>query len=186
LLAEGASVLEVAPGPGYLAIELAKLGTFRVVGLDISETFVRMASENAQKAGVAVAFHHGDAAHMPFNPDSFDLIVCRAAFKNFTQPVGALNEMYRVLKPGGKALILDLRPDASAADINAHVKHMKLGWGSSLMTKLILNMLRKRAYSREQFRQMASQTPFKTCEIREESLGFEVALRKEPHGEKGC
>src|SRR5262249_52852671 len=66
LLAEGAGVLEVAPGPGYLAIELAKLGPYRVVGLDISETFVRMASENAEKAGVAVAFHRGDAAYMPF------------------------------------------------------------------------------------------------------------------------
>ncbi len=178
LLAEGASVLEVAPGPGYLAIELAKLGSYRVVGLDISETFVRMASENAEKAGVTVAFHHGDAAHMPFASDSFDLIVCRAAFKNFTEPVGALNEMHRVLKAGGQALILDLRPDASASDIDAHVKNMKLGWGSSLLTKLILNKLRKRAYSREQFLSMASQTPFKTCEIREDPLGFEVVLKK--------
>ena len=186
MLAEDASVLEVAPGPGYLAIELAKLGSFRVVGLDISETFVRMASENAAKTGVAVAFHHGDAAHMPFDHDSFDLIVCRAAFKNFSEPVGALNEMYRVLRAGGKALILDLRPDASTDAIDAHVKNMKLGWGSSLMTKWILNMLRKRAYSREQLQHMASQTPFKTCEIREESLGFEVVLKKEPHGEKVC
>jgi ubiquinone/menaquinone biosynthesis C-methylase UbiE len=186
LLAEDASVLEVAPGPGYLAIELAKLGRYRVVGLDISETFVRMASENAAKAGVAVAFHHGDSAHMPFDSDSFDLIVCRAAFKNFTDPVGALNEMYRVLKAGRQALILDLRPDASTSAIDVHVKNMKLGWGGSLMTKWILNMLRKRAHSREQLHHMAAQTPFKTCEIREESLGFEVVLKKEPHGEKVC
>ena len=62
--------------------------------------------------------------------------------------------------------------------------NMKLGWGSSLMTKWILNMLRKRAYSREQFHRMASQTPFKTCEIREESLGYEVTLKKETRGEK--
>src|SRR5262249_46393885 len=96
-LAAGAAVLEVAPGPGYLAIELAKLGPYQVVGLDISHPFVRMAAENANRAGVQVAFHHGDAAAMPFEPDSFDLSVCRAAFKNFTQPVQALNEMHRVL-----------------------------------------------------------------------------------------
>src|SRR5262245_47598145 len=81
----GSSVLEVAPGPGYLAIELAKLGTYRIVGLDISHTFVAIATENAKKAGVTVAFCQGDAGNLPFISESFDFVVCRAAFKNFTQ-----------------------------------------------------------------------------------------------------
>src|SRR5262249_44408022 len=51
-LKPGASVLEVAPGPGYLAIALARLGPYHIVGLDISHTFVAMAAENARKAGV--------------------------------------------------------------------------------------------------------------------------------------
>jgi ubiquinone/menaquinone biosynthesis C-methylase UbiE len=178
-LADGARILEVAPGPGYLAIDLAKHGRFQVAGLDISKTFVQMATDNAAKAGVSVAFHHGDAANMPFDADSFDLIVCMAAFKNFTEPVQALNEMHRVLKSGGKALILDLRPDASDAEIAAEVKKMKLSWFSSVLTKLTFKyMLCKRAYSREQLRDMAAQTPFKSCEIREESIGFEMALSK--------
>jgi ubiquinone/menaquinone biosynthesis C-methylase UbiE len=178
-LADGAHVLEVAPGPGILAIELAKLGRFQVAGLDISKTFVQIASENAAKAGVTVTFHHGDAAAMPFDADSFDLIVCMAAFKNFSEPVRALNEMYRVLRSGGNALIIDLRPDVSDEAIVAEVKKMRLSWFSSLMTKWIFkHMLRKRAYSREQLRDMVSQTPFKTCDIHEESIGFEVSLSK--------
>jgi ubiquinone/menaquinone biosynthesis C-methylase UbiE len=178
-VAEGDSILEVAPGPGYLAIELAKLGTYRVVGLDISQSLVQMATARAQEAGVAVEFHHGDAAHMPFPPDSFDFIVCQAAFKNFSEPVQALGEMHRVLKPGGKALILDLRPDASPKAINAEVKKMGLGWFNSLMTRVAFRYcLLKRAYSQDQFRQMASQTPFKTCEVQEEPLGLMVALVK--------
>src|SRR5262245_61664898 len=80
----GGSVLEVAPGPGYMAIELAKLGDFRVVGLDISESFVRMATENAARAGVSVEFRQGNASAMPFDADSFDFIFCQAAFKNFS------------------------------------------------------------------------------------------------------
>jgi cyclopropane fatty-acyl-phospholipid synthase-like methyltransferase len=44
-------VLEIAPGPGYLAIELAKLTGCRMVGVDISRTFVRIANENARKLG---------------------------------------------------------------------------------------------------------------------------------------
>src|SRR5262245_14821877 len=121
-LAGGGRVLEVAPGPGYLAVELAKLGAYRVVGLDISRSFVRMASENAARAGVSATFCHGDAAAMPFESDSFDFIVCRAAFKNFAEPVRAIDEMHRVLRPGGTALILDLRPDASTVAIDSHVQ----------------------------------------------------------------
>src|SRR5690349_20886820 len=66
----GGSVLEVAPGPGYLAIELARLGDYRIVGLDISRTFVRMATENAKEAGVAVTFTQGNASAMPLEPES--------------------------------------------------------------------------------------------------------------------
>ncbi|HEY7327336.1 MAG TPA: methyltransferase domain-containing protein [Gemmataceae bacterium] len=178
-LTDGAYVLEVAPGPGYLAIELAKLCRFEVAGLDISKTFVQIAADNAAKAGVTVAFHHGDAAAMPFSTDTFDLIVCMAAFKNFAQPVRALSEMHRVLKASGKALIIDLRPDVSDEEIASEVKKMNLSWFSSVMTKLTFkHMLRKRAYSREQLQDMVSHTPFKSCEIRGESLGFEVSLVK--------
>ncbi len=109
-LPENASILEVAPGPGFLAIELARLGKFQVTGLDISKTLVGIATENARKAGVAVTFRLGNASAMPFEDGSFDLVVCRAAFKNFSEPVRAIAEMYRVLKPGGKAFIFDLRP----------------------------------------------------------------------------
>jgi ubiquinone/menaquinone biosynthesis C-methylase UbiE len=175
----GGRVLEIAPGPGYLAIELARLGNYQVVGLDISRSFVEMARHNAQQAGVAVTFEHGNAADMPFAADSFDFIVCRAAFKNFSEPVRALAEMHRVLKPGGAALILDLRPDASPEAIDAEVKKLGLGWFNSWVTKLIFkHSLVKRAYSQEQFRQMASQTPFKTCEVQEEAIGLAVTFRK--------
>jgi ubiquinone/menaquinone biosynthesis C-methylase UbiE len=177
-LEEGSSVLEVAPGPGYLAIELAKLGRFQLVGLDISKTFVAMAAANAKDAGVAVEFHLGNASAMPFDSDSFDLIVCRAAFKNFADPEGALTEMHRVLKSGGKALIFDLRPDASPADIAAAVGGMKLSWLNSLSTRLILRLLRRRAHSKETFRHMASQTPFKTCAFQEDPIGLEITLKK--------
>jgi ubiquinone/menaquinone biosynthesis C-methylase UbiE len=178
-VANGGSVLEVAPGPGYLAIELAKLGDYRVVGLDISQSFVEMARRNAREAGVAVTFEWGNAACMPFGSDSFDVIVCRAAFKNFAEPVQALTEMHRVLRPGGKALIYDLRPDAPPEAIGAEIKKMGLGWFDAMLTKLAFKyMLLKRAYSREQLREMASQSAFGTCEIRADGIGFAVSFVK--------
>src|SRR5882757_7059872 len=126
-LAPGARVLEVAPGPGYLAVELAKLGPYRITGLDISRSFVRMASEYAARAGVDVAFRHGDAAALPFPDDSFDFIVCREAFKSFSDPVGALREMRRGLRPQGKALVIDMRRDASNDAIDSAVGKMHRG-----------------------------------------------------------
>ena len=125
----GAEILEVAPGPGYLAIELAGLG-FPVAGLDISRTFVEIATQNAARAGANARFLQGDAAHMPFADGSFDYCVCRAAFKNFGDPEGALAEMHRVLRPGGAAYIIDLRSDASNAAIDSEVAKLQLGVAS--------------------------------------------------------
>jgi ubiquinone/menaquinone biosynthesis C-methylase UbiE len=177
-LEPGSKVLEVAPGPGFLAIELAKLNRFCVVGLDISETFVAIATANAKAAGVQVDFQLGNASAMPLVDDWFDLIVCRAAFKNFAQPVAALGEMYRVLKPGGKGLIFDLRPDASSADLATEVAGMKLGWLNAAITRFVLRLLTRRAHSQESFRQLVAQTPFKTCSFQNDSIGFEVTLKK--------
>jgi ubiquinone/menaquinone biosynthesis C-methylase UbiE len=171
----GSAVLEVAPGPGFLAIELAKLGSCRIVGLDVSKSFVRIATENASRAGVEVTFREGNASSMPFESDSFDFVCCRAAFKNFSEPVQALHETYRVLKPGGKAGIHDLRRDASPEAIRAAVKEMGLGWLNSLLTRWILRWLRGRAYSQADFRQMVGQTPFTKSEVNCDRIGLEVS-----------
>ena len=135
ILPAGGQILEVAPGPGYLAVELAKIGKYQIVGLDISRSFVQIAQTKAMEAGVAVDFRHGNASNMPFDADSFDLLICRAAFENFTELIQALHEMHRVLKPGGKAVIMDLRRDASLEDIKTHVNGLDLRWINALITK---------------------------------------------------
>src|SRR5260370_39500738 len=84
-----------------------RLRRFDVKALDISHTFVEIGSNSARQEGVSVDFQQGDVAKMPFEADSFDLIVCQAAFKNFTLPRTALAEMYRVLRTGGTAVIQD-------------------------------------------------------------------------------
>jgi ubiquinone/menaquinone biosynthesis C-methylase UbiE len=174
----GAQVLEVAPGPGYLAIEMARLGRVRVTGLDISRTFVQIAGENARQAGVSVDFRQGDAAVMPFEAESFDLIVCQAAFKNFMQPASALDEMHRVLRRGGTAVIHDMSSDASHADIEDEVRKMELGRLSTFTTKATLEMLRRRAYSPDRFKRLASESAFRGCEIQSEGIGLDIRLWK--------
>jgi ubiquinone/menaquinone biosynthesis C-methylase UbiE len=172
------TVLEVAPGPGYFAIEIARLGRFQVTGLDISHTMVEISKENAAAAGVNIEFRQGDATEMPFADGSFDLVVCQAAFKNFKRPVSALNEVHRVLRRGGRAVIQDLRKEASGADIDREVDGQKVGAVSGFMTKRILAWLRNRAYSASHFESLVAESNFRTCEIKSDGIALEVRLEK--------
>src|SRR4029077_3738825 len=177
-LPDGAWVLEVAPGPGYLSIEMARLRRLHVTALDISHTFVEIGSEHARRAGIAVDFRKDDVAKMPFEAESFDLIVCQAAFKNFTLPRTALAEMYRVLRNGGTVVIQDMSHDATHGDIEEEVKGMDLGRVSSFMTKATLESLRNRAYSPLQLELLVAESPFQTSEITTAGIGLEARLEK--------
>ena len=177
-LPDGADILEVAPGPGYFTIELARLARFHVTGLDISHTFVGIAGEHARQAGVSVDFQQGDVSSMPFAEGSFDLIVCQAAFKNFSRPDKAIDEMYRVLRDGGTAVIQDMCKDASDAAIREEVNPMRLNPVNAFMTRRTLGMLRRRAYTKEQFERLAAASAFGTSEIETSGIGMEVRLKK--------
>ncbi len=172
----GGSVLEIAPGPGYFAIELAKLGDYRITGLDISQTFVQIAKANAKEAGVKARFERGDVSSMPFEDCQFDYLVCRAAFKNFSRPLAALNEMYRVLKPGGTALIIDMRRDASHESMRQAANEMKLGPVNREIVYLTFRfMLLRRAYTKVEFEQMFARTGFCNVQIHEGLIGLEIS-----------
>jgi ubiquinone/menaquinone biosynthesis C-methylase UbiE len=175
----GSRVLEVAPGPGFLSVELAQSGKYQVTGLDISKTFVEIAQGNARQANVSVDFRLGNASDMPFADETFDFIICTAAFKNFTQPVQAIAEMQRVLKLDGKALIVDLRRDASRADVDRMVKEMGLNRVNSFLTQGAFRlMLLKNAYTPDEIRKMVAQTKFQKCDIHTDTVGMAIWLTK--------
>jgi ubiquinone/menaquinone biosynthesis C-methylase UbiE len=177
-VAPGGKVLEVAPGPGYLAIEIARYG-YEVTALDISHSFVRIAQDNALRAGVHIDVRHGDVADMPFADRSFDFVVSMAAFKNFTNPVGALNEIHRVLKPGGQASIYDLRRDATRGEIDAAIADMHLTRAQSLLNRWIFCFgLLPRAHTREQLERMAAHSSFGRGELAISGIGFELHLTR--------
>ena len=178
-LIQGSEVLEVAPGPGYFSIELARLGAYRITGLDISATFVDIARKNAEEAGVDVDFRNGNASQMPFPDNSFDFVFCSAAFKNFTDPVGALREMHRVLRSEGQALIIDLRKDASQQEIDSAVESFDVSGLNKAVIKLTFRtMLLKRAYTQSQIEQFVAKTGFRSVEIEPNSISLEILLTK--------
>ncbi|MFH1485204.1 MAG: class I SAM-dependent methyltransferase [Chloroflexota bacterium] len=107
--------IDIGCGPGMLAIELARRAPgLEVVGLDLSEGMLETARENASRAGLAeaVTFQGGDALDIPFSDASFDLAVSTMSLHHWTEPVKVLNEIARILRPGGKFVVLDLRRDS--------------------------------------------------------------------------
>src|SRR5262249_55399604 len=110
--------------------------------------------------------------------ESFDLIVCQAAFKNFAHPGRALQEMYRVLRTGGGGIIQDMSRGASNAEIGRGVSRRRRGRGRALTTRWTLKGLRRRAHTTERFRELAAASPFGTCDIQAGGIGLDVRLKK--------
>ncbi|OHE60364.1 MAG: hypothetical protein A2Z99_09065 [Treponema sp. GWB1_62_6] len=175
-----ARLLELAPGPGYLSIELHKSGVKNITGLDISESLVEIARGNAERAGASIKFVQGNAAAMPFPDAAFTHIVCTSAFKNFSEPTAALNEMHRVLAPGGVVWLSDMRQDVSDAEIDGYVRNaMKLKGFDAFMTALTFKgMLRKRAYTKDGILGLISETRFEVVDFKQFPMEFQVTMRK--------
>ena len=115
----GARVLEVGCGPGHLSIRLARGHGLEVTGIDLDPDMIGRARANAERAGEGFArlpagllpsFLVGDAASLPFPDGSFDLVVSTLSMHHWADPTAGLAEIGRVLRPGGRALVWDVRP----------------------------------------------------------------------------
>ena len=111
-------VLDVACGPGIVTSALAECAR-EVIGLDLTPQMLEKAKERCSKAGrTNVVFKEGSATALPFPGAYFDAVVTRLSFHHFLEPNAVLNEMLRVLRPGGTVVIADVvsaeEPDKSA------------------------------------------------------------------------
>ncbi len=106
------SVLDVACGTGIVARRVASrlpdAGT--VVGLDINEAMLAVAEESAADVTPTIEWQHGDATDIPFPDASFDLVFCQQALQFVDDPSVALEEMHRILAPGGRLGVSVWRP----------------------------------------------------------------------------
>ena len=112
----GARVLEVGCGPGHLSNRLARRHGLEVTGVDLDPAMIDRARAKAGQTGSAgqrrPSFVVGDAASLAFPDGSFDLVVSTLSMHHWADPTAGLTEIGRVLHPGGRALIWDLRPGA--------------------------------------------------------------------------
>ena len=108
--------LEMGPGPGYLGLEwLKKTNGTRLTGLEISAAMIGMAGKNAREYGLEkrVTYVEGSGLNMPFADKTFDAAFSNGSLHEWEDPVRVFSEIRRVLKPGGRFFVSDLRRDMS-------------------------------------------------------------------------
>jgi ubiquinone/menaquinone biosynthesis C-methylase UbiE len=102
-----ASVLDVACGTGeFERLLLQDQPNQQIVGIDISAEMLAIA-KNKLRSYSSVSFHQGSVTAIPSAGELFDVVICASSFHYFDAPLEAIAEMKRVLKPGGKLIILD-------------------------------------------------------------------------------
>jgi SAM-dependent methyltransferase len=104
------NILDVGTGQGRLPIKIAKKNKLlKAYGIDISKKAVDEAQRNALASGLANApqFDVGDVCALPFEDEFFDLVVSTFSLHHWSDKIGGLNEICRVLKPNGEAWIYD-------------------------------------------------------------------------------
>lgn len=103
------SILDVATGTGDFALQALVLAPQKIVGVDISEGMLDVGKKKVREQGLEhiVSLQYGDSENLPFADNSFDAITVGFGVRNFEDLRRGLSEMYRVLKPGGKAVILE-------------------------------------------------------------------------------
>lgn len=105
---DGMSVLDCATGTGDLAIEFKKaLPNGKVTGLDFCKEMLDFAPAKAQKLNLDIEFIQGDVMSLPFPDNSFDVVSISFGIRNVSDTLKGLTEMARVLKPGGRLMVLE-------------------------------------------------------------------------------
>ncbi len=164
--------LEIGPGPGYLGLEWLKntQGT-TLKGLDISADMISVAKRNADNYGLTerVEYVNSQSDQMPYDDEHFDAVFTNGSLHEWSEPEKTFNEIWRVLKKGGKILISDLRRDMFFPIkwflwINTKPKEIRPG--------LITSM--NAAYTPDEVRELIKGTKLENCAVSCNPFGLKV------------
>jgi ubiquinone/menaquinone biosynthesis C-methylase UbiE len=172
----------VGTGPGYLPIEIAKRRPkVKIDSIDLSKRMVEIAKRNVREAGLCNQIHleKGNANHLRFGDNLYDMVISTGVFHSWKQPIRALNEIHRVLKPGGLALIYD--PALIFTNRKELLQHC-LTWRDKLAfiwAMLAYFLTYPMRYSVESVQSVLSQTRFQDYEVDKKDY-IRMRLRKLP------
>jgi ubiquinone/menaquinone biosynthesis C-methylase UbiE len=110
----GLDALDAGCGTGFLSFELTARG-HHVTGVDFAPAMIAEARKKAAARSVSIRFEEADAERLPFPAGSFDLVISRHVLWTLPHPEAAIDEWSRVLRPGGRLVVVDSQVDAAAA-----------------------------------------------------------------------
>ena len=164
--------LEIGPGPGYLGLEwLKKTTNTNLKCVEISGDMIKIAEKNTKEYHFTdrVEYKEGKAEVIPFSDNMFDAVFSNGSLHEWPDPMKAFNEIYRVLKRGGKFFISDLRRDMNSfmaflLKINSQPKEIRPGLISSINA----------AYTKEEIVVLLNKTPLKNAIVSKSMIGIEI------------
>jgi demethylmenaquinone methyltransferase/2-methoxy-6-polyprenyl-1,4-benzoquinol methylase len=125
---EGDEVLDCACGTGDLTLAFAKTYAKRIVGSDFTQEMLDVAQTKLADTSGRVSFQQADAMALPFEDNSFDVVSIAFGIRNVADPAKAIAEFYRVLRPGGRLVILEF--DEPSFPL--------IRWGNSFYCRVIM------------------------------------------------
>ena len=169
---EKLDILDVGCGTGVISLLLAEL-EHSVTGIDLSEGMLKKAKEKARTFSLPVEFKNGDAEDLPFEDEAFDVVTNRHLLWALPNPEKAISEWKRVLKPGGKVIIID----GSSGDYSRLRRQV---WRYFVSMPLILITERRNTFCHQHYKHIEPYLPMRhrkrpqtDIEILE-NLGFSV------------
>ena len=164
--------LEIGPGPGYLGLEwLKKTESTMLLAVEISPEMTKIAERNAREYGLEgrVKYVKGDAHQIPFDDNTFDGVFTNGSLHEWSQPIRVFDEVYRVLKPGAKYFISDMRRDMNPfvkgfMKLMVKPKEIRPGFESSINA----------SYTTDEIRSILDQSKLKESVVAKTFMGFEI------------
>tara|TARA_B100000945_G_C20299492_1_gene557309 strand:+ start:251 stop:973 length:723 start_codon:yes stop_codon:yes gene_type:complete len=127
-ISDNSKILDVACGTGDVCFEINKQYDVQITGLDISKQMILIANKKAKRNNITkIKFIQGDGENLPIKSNSIDYLTISYGFRNISNYDLALNEFFRVLKPGGKLGILEFSKSKSkiiSSTFNLYFNHI--------------------------------------------------------------
>jgi ubiquinone/menaquinone biosynthesis C-methylase UbiE len=159
--ASAQTLLDVGTGPGLIPLSLGKARPdLAIHAVDLSANMLALAQLEACEQGVddRIVFEQADAKALPYPDDSFDGVICHAMLHHLADPTVALKEMVRVLRPGGRMLVKDIRrPPAWAIPLCVTLLGGAMGYSRD--EKGIYEESLRAAYTADEIRAVVRGTP---------------------------
>ncbi|NMB54866.1 MAG: class I SAM-dependent methyltransferase [Leptolinea sp.] len=179
LIASGVTrghALEIGHGPGYLGLEWLKhTENTTLTGFDISPDMSALAQRNAKEYGLTERSEYrlGNCDHLPFEDNYFDAVFSNGSLHEWAEPKSSFEEIWRVLKPGGRYFISDLRRDMNFFILG----FLWLGVRPTAMRSGLLTSVGA-AYTPSELYELLASTHLKAAKVSGNAIGLEISGMK--------